>query len=217
MRFDLHVHSIISPCSQIRLDEIVSGARAKGLDGVCITDHDTMEAGRHIREGIQGNGLCVVIGMEYTTSEGDFLLFGPFENLARDLSARELLSRVKKMGGVAIGAHPFRQNRSINEELIAQGYCEIVERVNGRNGAHENQRVAFWKNSYGVRQVAGSDAHSPDELASATTLFSQPVTCRDDLVQALKAGAFRLDRDRQPLTLQEAACFSMAGIPLLSA
>ena len=61
------------------------------------------------------------------------------------------------------------------------------------------------------------DAHSPDELASATTLFTRPVTSRDDLVQALKAGAFRLDRDRPPLTMQEAACFSMAGIPLLSA
>jgi hypothetical protein len=34
-------------------------------------------AGRYIEEGIQDNGLYLLIGMEYATPDGDFLLFGP--------------------------------------------------------------------------------------------------------------------------------------------
>jgi predicted metal-dependent phosphoesterase TrpH len=63
MYFDMHVHSSISPCSQLDLDEILRHARSIGLDGVCITDHDTMEARYLLNEGIQKDGLCVIVGM----------------------------------------------------------------------------------------------------------------------------------------------------------
>lgn len=43
MLVDMHLHEkTFSTDSFLSLDEIVSIAKAKGLDAVCITDHDSM-------------------------------------------------------------------------------------------------------------------------------------------------------------------------------
>lgn len=190
MLFDLHVHTTLSPCSQLRLDQILSQASERGLDGVCITDHNTMEIRNYVPEGILGNGLRVIFGMEYSTSGGDFLIFGPFEDLPPGLPARILLKHVDRTGGVAIAAHPFRSQRPTDETLIKNEMCRIVEGVNGRNAHHENASVLDWQKKYNVAQVGGSDAHSLDELGSAHTTFTTPIHTRTDLVNALKQGAF---------------------------
>ena len=42
MLLDIHVHtSKYSPCSTINLIDAVLKAREVGLDGICVTDHDT--------------------------------------------------------------------------------------------------------------------------------------------------------------------------------
>ena len=102
MRFDIHVHSTISPCSELRLEEILAHSRARKLDGVCITDHQRMEAAQHLTEGIQPDGLCVIVGLEYTTPDGDFLVFGPFDGISQGFTAPELLTLVHERGGVAV-------------------------------------------------------------------------------------------------------------------
>lgn len=190
MRFDLHVHTTLSPCSRLRPTEILSDAISKGLDGVCITDHNTMAIQEILTEGLQDDGLCIIFGIEYSTADGDFLLFGPFEELPAGLYAPELLDRVETEGGVAIAAHPFRTARPTREYIIKQGLCRIVEGINGRNHTHENDRVASWEQSYDIKQVGGSDAHSLSELGQKATRFHTRITSRADLIQALKKGAF---------------------------
>ena len=190
MLFDIHVHTTLSPCSQLRLDQILSQAPERGLDGVCITDHNCMDVRKYVPEGVLGNGLRVIFGMEYSTSGGDFLIFGPFEDLPSGLPARILLKHVDRSGGVAIAAHPFRSQRPTDETLIKNEMCRIVEGVNGRNAHHENASVLDWQKKYNVAQVGGSDAHSLNELGSAYTTFTTPIHTRTDLVNALKQGAF---------------------------
>lgn len=190
MLFDLHVHTTLSPCSQLRLDQILAQAPERGLDGVCITDHNSMDVRHSIPEGVLGNGLRVIFGMEYSTSRGDFLIFGPFEELPPGLPARILLKHVDRIGGVAIAAHPFRSQRPTDESLIKDEMCRIVEGVNGRNAHHENESVLNWQKKYNVSQVGGSDAHSLEELGKVHTAFTTPIHSRTDLINALKQGAF---------------------------
>jgi predicted metal-dependent phosphoesterase TrpH len=191
MLFDLHVHTKISPCSELEIDDVLKHARARGLDGVCITDHQTMKIRKHLQEGLQGDGLCVIFGMEYTTADGDFLLFGPFENISRDLSAIQLLRQVRRAGGTAIAAHPFRSDRPVSEYLVRKGLCRIVESVNGRNTSIENLQVENWRREYYLTCCGGSDAHSLNELGMVSTRFSTPVRSRSDLIDALKNGLCR--------------------------
>lgn len=174
------------------------------MDGVCLTDHGTMAASRQVREGIQADGLCVLVGMEYATPQGDFLLFGPFEDLPPGLAADILLPVVEGAGGVAVAAHPFRALRPAGEAAIAAGACRVVEGLNGRNTEQENRRVEHWLRRYPLSVCGGSDAHHPDELGRVATRFSALVRSRRDLIQALREGACQPVRETKPVqNLQE--------------
>ncbi|BCO10784.1 histidinol-phosphatase [Desulfolithobacter dissulfuricans] len=197
MKFDIHVHTTLSPCSQLELADILARAQVQGLDGVCITDHDTMAVRHQLNEGIQANGLCVIFGMEYATAEGDFLLFGPYEGLRPGLPARLVLRHVADTGGVAVAAHPFRARRPTSEHLIHHRWCRIVEGVNGRNSVTENQAVIRWEQRYGVSLVGGSDAHALAELGRVPTELLTPVTTRSEFIQALRRGTYRQVRPRE--------------------
>ena len=140
MILDIHVHSSLSPCSRLDPHDILRSARSRGLDGVCITDHHTMEAWKAIREEVQSDGLCVIIGQEYSTPEGDFLLFGPYEALPRGLDAMRLLRYVRDTGGAAVAAHPCRAGRGIAPWVFESGFCLHAEGENGRNTPRKTVR-----------------------------------------------------------------------------
>jgi predicted metal-dependent phosphoesterase TrpH len=191
MLFDLHVHTALSPCSNLNIADIVDRATECGLDGVCITDHHTMDIRHLLAEGVQDNGLCVLFGMEYSTPQGDFLLFGPFEDLALDLDAEMLLTAVRDLGGVAVAAHPFRRARPTDEQVIRNGLCQGVECFNGRNTSGENEAVEQWTQRYRLSRCGGSDAHTLFELGIFATRFFRPVHSRADLIRALEQGLCR--------------------------
>jgi predicted metal-dependent phosphoesterase TrpH len=191
MLFDLHIHTALSPCSSLNISDIVDHAIECGLDGICITDHQTMDIRHLLAEGVQINGLCVLFGMEYSTPQGDFLLFGPFEDLAPDLEADSMLSTVRDLGGVAVAAHPFRKARPTDERLIRNGLCHGVECFNGRNTSGENDAVERWTRRYRLTRCGGSDAHTLDEMGIFATRFYAPVYSRTDLIRALSRGLCR--------------------------
>lgn len=190
MIFDLHVHTTHSPCSSLKLAEIIRQAGSCGLDGVAITDHNSMAIRYEVAEGIQENGICLLFGMEYDTPDGDFLLFGPFEDIKLGLSSQELLQIVSARQGVAIGAHPCREGRSLNRNLLEQNACRIVEGLNGRNSEEENSQVRYLAKLYPLFLCGGSDAHAPDELGRSATHFEGKIASRQELIAALKNGRY---------------------------
>lgn len=185
MLFDLHVHTTLSPCSKLDIRDVLAWSRSFGLDGVCITDHDTMNIRHQVREGIQPDGLCLLVGMEYATPSGDFLLFGPFEDVRPGLPADAVMGIAAELGGVAVAAHPFRTGRSVPERVFREGRCYLAEAVNGRNTDLANLQAAKLRQRYAVGETGGSDAHSLPELGRAVTRFHQPIRSRADLIAAL--------------------------------
>jgi predicted metal-dependent phosphoesterase TrpH len=206
MLFDLHVHTAISTCSRLTVAEILGNARARGLDGVCLTDHDTMAVREVVREGLQADGLCVIVGMEYSTGGGDFLLFGAFEDLAPGLCAEDLLTLVEARRGAAVMAHPCRASRPGREDLVAAGLTRLVELMNGRNTPEENARLAAWTRVYPLVGCGGSDAHSLAELGRVGTRLLTPVSSRTELVWALRRGLCRPERLQESERPQSGAC-----------
>lgn len=189
MLIDIHVHTDISPCSIMDIDTILCVSRQRGMDGVCLTDHDTMEAAAYVQEGVQDDGFVVIVGMEYTTPQGDFLIFGPFEDMERGLDARDMLPLVHDLGGAAIGAHPYRNWRPAQQSLFEQGVCRVIEGVNGRNSVPENLRAQVLAQRLGLPMSGGSDAHRVDELGTFPTRFPDRITSREGLILALRAGS----------------------------
>jgi predicted metal-dependent phosphoesterase TrpH len=211
MLFDIHVHSDLSPCSHLTLSDILKHSRRRGLDGVCITDHETMGAVDSLREGMQDDGLCVIVGMEYATPQGDFLAFGPFEKLPLGLDAQELLPLIDLAGGAAVAAHPFRPGRSVLESIFTSKLCQLVEAVNGRNPTAANEQASALVRRQNLVGLGGSDAHSLAELGRMATRIHTPVCGREDFVAALRRG--RCEQHIMPpiIAAEELPCLSPLG------
>ena len=83
VRFDLHIHSEHSPDGRMSLDEIVSCARARGLQGVAVCDHD-----RALTETWDAPDFLLIPGVELSTDQGHLLgLFVTEQIEARELGA----------------------------------------------------------------------------------------------------------------------------------
>ena len=71
MRFDLHIHSCLSPCANLEMSpaEIVKRAQAAGMDGIALTDHQSARNTPAIAECAMRAGLKCLYGLEVCTAE----------------------------------------------------------------------------------------------------------------------------------------------------
>ena len=105
LRLDLHIHSERSPDGRMTLREIAARAKAAGLDGVAVCDHD-----RTLDEVPEFPDLLLIPGVEVSTEHGHLLgLFvrEPVETRVFALAAEQIHAQ----GGLAVLAHPFERSR----------------------------------------------------------------------------------------------------------
>lgn len=71
MRFDLHIHSCLSPCANLEMSpaEIVARARVAGLDGLALTDHQSARNCAAVAECARRAGMACLFGLEVCTAE----------------------------------------------------------------------------------------------------------------------------------------------------
>ena len=69
--FDLHIHSCLSPCADLACSPaaIVRAAKAAGLDGVMISDHNSSRNSPALAEVCRREAFKCLFGMEVTTAE----------------------------------------------------------------------------------------------------------------------------------------------------
>ena len=193
MLIDLHLHTNISPCGEQSPEEAIKRAREVGLEVICITDHFTTEVLDYFQPGPQENGLILLVGMEYSTKDGDFLLFAPQKVpwFPRGLSSREVLQEIKQRGGLSIWAHPYRWGREPNESLLEEGLVDAIEVLNGRTSLLANAQARELAYAFGLPGVAGSDAHAVEEIGVVYNETEATIQTIEDLIQAVKKGLLR--------------------------
>lgn len=85
--YDFHLHSCLSPCGDDDMtpNNLVNMAKLSGLDVIALTDHNTCENCPAAMEVGKEVGVCVVPGMELSTSEDIHVvcLFADVENALR--------------------------------------------------------------------------------------------------------------------------------------
>ena len=71
MKFDLHLHSCLSPCADLEMSpmEIVRRAKAAGMDGIALTDHQSSRNCPAIAECARREGIACLFGLEVCTAE----------------------------------------------------------------------------------------------------------------------------------------------------
>ena len=157
MRFDLHIHSNYSSDSSLSVDDILKQAVKKGLNGIAICDHNTVEGSLCAIERAREMELPLLVlpGIEISTKEGHLIVLGIRENIPSNLSYNETIRIAREKGGVIIAAHPFKI-RSIG---FGAKDADAIETFNSRCIFGENLEAKEMARALRKPEVGGSDSH----------------------------------------------------------
>ena len=193
MLIDLHCHEKTnSPCSNASLSEIAVEAQRKGLDAVCITDHDSLGLRESAHTFSKTIHYPIMVGTEIYTFEGDLIVFGLEHVPTRRPHLLELLELVCSVHGVCFSAHPYRSNQRGLRSFVSvlKDYKDIVgiEIRNGRTDSTANQTAELRCRELGLFAVGGSDGHEATEVGCCATWLPGQVHDEAALVKALRSG-----------------------------
>jgi len=211
MILDLHLHSEASDDSRAPVEaylKILARKREeRPLDGFVLTEHRKFDPRADYRDLEDKYGLRILRGAEVETEYGHILVFGVNADILRRfdfgdirLPAQEVISEVERMGGLATPCHPGRvnvglcahyENKPVLEGVVA------VEALNGGSKTAENERVKDLMAQHGYHGFGGSDSHLVSFIGICATEFDAEIADEEDLVVALKAGAYRAVDFRQ--------------------
>lgn len=202
MRIDLHTHtSPRSPCSSIDPADLVAEAARLGLDAICLTEHQVLWRPNEIEELAQASAVEIFRGNEFTTNQGDILVFGYEEDRKELLTIEELRDAVTAAGGFMIAAHPFRGFKTFGigqlqmtvEQASRRKVFDFVDAIEIRNGKvsdQENEMAERVAERLDLPGTAGSDAHRLDEVGKWVTDFERQIEDEQELIEELRAGRF---------------------------
>ncbi len=200
LRFDLHVHSNYSKDGMSSVEQILKAAKAKGLDGVAITDHDTTAGGRYALDvvGTVAPGLLIIPGEEVTTRSGHLIVLGITQDIPRGMSVEDTIEEARRQGGIVVVPHPCNGPR--HGMPIPDG-ADAAEVYNSRYilGMH-NRRATRLASKLGLPGVAGSDAHQASMVGNAITLINANKNTKD-VLEAIQQGKTSIDVKKTPVYL----------------
>jgi hypothetical protein len=194
MLIDLHCHTKVhSACSALTPDALVRAARARGVDGVCITEHDALWPHAEIERISDEMGFVVLRGMEVTTEVGHVLVFGMLHYAPAMATLAELHRLVRAEGALMYLAHPSRRYGTLPPDDLAFRF-DSVEVHNGTEGMLQNENAARLARGLALPGIGGSDAHAVREVGVCATEFDDDVRDETSFLAALRAGAYRARR-----------------------
>lgn len=220
MLIDLHVHTWPrSPCSSLHPEEAIQAAKTKGLDGICLVEHDLLWDMDKIEQLKEDHGFLVLRGMEVNTNYGHFIAFGLETYEEEFFYLENLVGRVEELGGVVVAVHPFRDPHYIrgNYGTIRPSltpadasrrhlfnFLTVLEVCNGQSTPRENWLSTEVSRLLSLVALGGSDAHSAAEVGQCITIFQNLIRGEKDLIREIKAGRLKaLGPDWQSRCKQE--------------
>jgi len=232
--FDLHVHSTDGSDDAGGTVEgyckWVEARRKSGyhIDGFVLTEHRRFLADADYSALSEQYDVRILRGIEVETDVGHVLVYGVNDDfLSRfDLSDialpyADVFAAAEETGGIAVGAHAGRPRIGLVEHVGERGVSletvGIIEALNGGSSDYENGQSFDLAKAHGLQTVGGSDAHFVSALGRCVTEFDVTVTSNDELVAALRSGAFRpvrIEDTREGATRKELP--SAAHIPATS-
>lgn len=172
---DFHVHTSYSFDSLTPPKVVLEMARRRGLDGVAIVDHDTIEGALATMRANKREDFLVIPGIEVKSDRGDII--GLY--LSRDIKSRvfaEVIDEIHAQGGIAYVPHPVRTFGAENLPALRAEHpdIELWELFNGRYGKREfREAEAMFAEMQIQGPLCGSDAHHFWEVGIFRTLLPE--------------------------------------------
>jgi predicted metal-dependent phosphoesterase TrpH len=190
MLFELHAHSWYSKdrfaskglCSPV---ELVKVARSKGLNGIAVTDHDSLKAWNTLKE-IKLDNFTIIPGEEISTRQGHLIALGITEEISPGMTFMQTLDKIHSQGGIAVAPHPFGMNDSgIGERAQA---ADAIEVFNAMSLDHfSNVRARIFARYHNKGMTAGSDAHA-NYMVGRSATYVKSGSNLDSVLNAIKSG-----------------------------
>ncbi|MDY6794823.1 MAG: PHP domain-containing protein [Actinomycetota bacterium] len=172
VKLDLHVHTLYSFDSSIEPEGLRRACRERGIDGMAVTDHDSLRGGLVFAAELPD--LLIIPGSEIRSREGEIIGLFLEKDVPPGLSAPKTMRLIHEQGGLVIIPHPFdyvKARRMTARRLRElQGELDAVEAVNGKPrywGA--NKRAGHFADTLGIPVTGGSDAHSLNHIGLVYT------------------------------------------------
>jgi len=162
-------------------EALIQAAKHAGLDGFALTDHNTSNGCRYLRDigliredGEPVDGFLVLPGIEVSTAEGHLLCLGVWlPDGLKGVPAKEVIEMVRAQNGVSIPAHPYdRMRAGIREDDLDALDISCLEVFNSATVLQRHNASALaYAQGRGLAMTAGSDAHHHLSIGRSYTTF----------------------------------------------
>ncbi|HUR48181.1 MAG TPA: PHP-associated domain-containing protein [Acidimicrobiales bacterium] len=167
LRLDLHLHTMWSGDSTTTPEELSQAISSSALDGVAVTDHNTIAGALALIES--GELSCpVIVGEEVRTVGGDVIGLFLSERIPAGLKPLDAAALIREQGGIVYVPHPGDGSRhslgeTSLEELSEAGLLDVVEVLNSKCPR------PYDGPTFGAAEAGASDAHVPAAVGAAWT------------------------------------------------
>jgi PHP family Zn ribbon phosphoesterase len=198
---DLHIHTCLSPCTELDMSplEILTAAKKKGLDIIGICDHNSSENSPGVMNAAKRMGIKVIPGLEVTSQEEVHIL-ALFDSLENALKVQEHI--YENLPGENDEA-AFGRQVIVNEKEEVEGFsnklligattiplAEVIRLIHSRGGlaiaSHIDREAFSIIGQLGfIPKNLALDAleispRVPLEEAMKTYAYDYPITCSSD-------------------------------------
>ncbi len=168
LSLDFHTHTYHSFDSMMKPEKILRIAKERRLNGIVISDHDTIKGGLECAALNKDLGFKVVIASEIKTNVGDITALNIKEEI-HERNFADVVAATKKQGGLIVLVHPYHHH---NLDEINFDAVDLIEGFNAREFLDNNRKAIELAAKLGKPVIAGSDAHLYNEIGNARTFYN---------------------------------------------
>jgi len=185
LKIDFHVHTVDSGDAHTRPDDLPAIIKARGLDGVAVTEHNKFDPPKL--------DALIVPGVEVSSRDGHIIALNVRENIPARLPADETIRLIHEQGGVAIIPHPYDPVSKCVRLSRLKVRPDAVETVNADALSFyiSNWLARRDARAYNLPQVGSSDSHIPQTIGDAYTVVEAKSLSISDILEAIRSGRVR--------------------------
>ena len=187
LKIDLHVHTAASPDAHTKREDLPHIIKARGLDGVAITEHNKFDPPKL--------DALTIPGVEISSRDGHIIALGIREMIQLRQPADDTIHEIQKQDGVAIIPHPYDP---VCECVKLSRLTTTPHAVETVNADALSFHISNWlarrdAAKFKLPQVGGSDSHIPQTVGDAYTMIDAKSRDIKDILDAIRAGRVRAE------------------------
>jgi len=192
VRIDTHTHSYYSDDGCSSPEKLIKRAVQRKLDGIAITDHDTIVGWKEAEKIAKKYKIFLIKGEEIKSSiDGRFFgdILGLFiKKEIKNRHPKKVIKEIKDQGGIAVIPHPFHLYFPYNFRGNINDFGNLIDGVEVLNARipskKADKKALFFAKKNNIAMFGASDAHHFKNVGDAYTMAEEAKNL-DDFKKAI--------------------------------